>query len=174
MALDYLKELVLLGAQEKVEMECENVHKAVDWRQKVYGMKKQMLKPGNMDLEERKAASGFETKILDKNRVAIRFNGADYKAKYDAGDFSPCYFIVQPKGTDTNMSLAKILADKIEAGMLPSQIKERKYLDSLKETSIGKIIDEPGAMAVNPFNPPAPASPFDAIRKAEAAKDKKD
>lgn len=162
MAKDLLVDLIILAAQEKREILCETVHEAISWRQKVYGKKKQLLKDSNRDLPSKNAANNFETRLLDKDKQNIRLNGKDYQTLLASGQFSPCYLVLQPSGTETNAILEKHLADRIAAGQLPSQIAEAEYKRLLFASDISPAPGSTGKM-VNPFNPPAPKSPFAAM-----------
>lgn len=151
--MDLLRDLIVLGSKQREEVPCDDIAHAIRWRQRYYGRCTQLRKASCVDLAGKKAANETEARLLDKDRQPVSFNRPDYEAKKLAGDFSPCYFIIQPLGTDTNKDLAPLLNDRMLTGQLPSQIEHKEFIESYSKN----MTEQPPNIA--------PSSPMDVLRK---------
>lgn len=159
MSADLLRDLIIVASAEKQEIECGNIKELIKLRQQIYGKKTQLLKPGNLDIAGKKAASSFEVKMQDMAGNPIRFNSQEYKQQLMDGMFNPCYLIVQPILNDLRGTIEKSLASHIRNGTLPSQVEARHVAEDLQ-----RINESSAALGANSLQPPvAPRSPFAAM-----------
>ena len=165
MSEDLLRDLIILGSTEKQEIECESIKELINLRQRIYGKKKQLLKPGSLDLHGKKAASSFELKMQDCDHDPIVFNSQYYKVQVEDGlKFNPCYLILQPVLNDLRGTIEKSLAKHIRDETLPSQIEARRAEADFKAfANESRAISE--AMG---SEQPKPTTPFDIMRKLQS------